>query len=382
MTIALRIFAKIFIGMKHIFAIITLVAFLFSCNSNQQNTSETTHPDVAPPAEAVDSLAFPEETHLRNIRQLTFGGDNAEAYFSFAGDRLVFQYTNKEDGFPCDQIFVMPISNPEQKKLISTGRGRTTCSYFLPDDSLIIYSSTHLTSDTCPQNPDMKDVQKYVWPVFNSFEIFIAEPNGKIVKQLTSNNYYDAEATLSPKGDKIVFTSDRNGDLELYTMNLDGSNVKQITNELGYDGGAFFSPDGSKLVFRASRPKTEEDRKTYKDLLAKGLVTPSDLEIFVCNVDGSDLKQVTNLGKANWAPFFHPSGERIIFCSNHKSERGFPFNLYIINVDGTGLEQVTRDPMFDSFPMFSPDGNHLVFCSNRNNKGTRDTNIFIAEWAD
>jgi len=331
---------------------------------------------------AADTLRYPEEKHLRNVRQLTFGGDNAEAYFSFGGDKLTYQYTNKKEGVPCDQIYYTELRTLPERVRLSTGKGRTTCSYFLPGDSLILYSSTHLAADTCPQNPHMKNVQAYVWPLFDSYEIFVADLNGSIRKQLTSNRFYDAEATVSPRGDKIVFTSTRSGDIELYTMNVDGSEVRQITYQLGYDGGAFFSPDGSKLVFRASRPKTEEEISQYKDLLSKGLVAPTNMELFVCNADGSGMRQVTHLGKANWAPFFHPSGNKIIFCSNHQSERGFPFHLYMINADGTGLEQITSDPIFDSFPMFSPDGKYLVFCSNRNNKGTRDTNVFLAEWVE
>ena len=174
----------------------------------------------------------------------------------------------------------------------------------------------------------------------------------------------------------------RSGDLELYTMDLDGSNVVQITDELGYDGGSFFSPDGKQLVFRASRPKTEEEIEKYKRLLAEGLVEPTSMELFVVNIDGTGLKQVTNLGNANWAPFFHPSGKKIIFSSNHTAERGFPFNLFMINVDGTGLEQITFDSMFDSFPMFSNDGRKIAFSSNRFNGGDRSTNVFVADWVD
>ncbi len=192
----------------------------------------------------------------------------------------------------------------------------------------------------------------------------------------------NASVLIVEKGDKVVFTSLRSGDLELYTADLDGSNVKQITDELGYDGGAFFSPDGSKIIFRASRPKTEEDIKEYKDLLAQGLVQPTNMELFICNADGSELRQLTDLGNANWCPFFHPSGEKVIFASNHESERGFPFNLYMINTDGTGLERVTKDGTFDAFPVFSNNGKYLVFSSNRNNGGTRETNLFVAEWKD
>jgi Tol biopolymer transport system component len=250
----------------------------------------------------------------------------------------------------------------------------------MPNGKQILYASTFKGSHACPTVTQIKD--KYLWSVYEDYEIFIATRKGKIVKQLTKNKYYDAEATVSPKGDKIVFTSTRNGDLDLYIMDINGKNVKQITNEVGYDGGAFFSPDGKKLVFRASRPKAEEAKKEYLDYLKKGLVAPTDMEIFTCNVDGSDLKQLTNLGKANWAPFYHPAGKKIIFSSNHKSTRGFQFNLYMINEDGTGLEQISYDGVFDSFPMFSPDGKKIIFSSNRNNNGTRDTNLFVAEWVD
>jgi len=265
--------------------------------------------------------------------------------------------------------------------MISTGMGRTTCAYFLPDNEHIVYASTHLANQECPEVPLRKN-GKYVWPVYDSFDIFVADLNGNIVTQLTNEPGYDAEATVSPQGDKIVFTSTRSGDLELYTMNLDGTEVTQITHELGYDGGAFFSPDGTKIIFRASRPKTEEAISEYKELLAQGLVQPTEMELFICNADGSDLKQLTFLGNANWSPFFHPSGEKILFSSNFEAEKGFPFNLYLIDTDGKNLERVTHGKTFDAFPVFSNNGKFLAFSSNRNNGGTRDTNLFIAEWQD
>lgn len=331
-------------------------------------------------------IHYEGEKHLKNIRQLTFGGDNAEAYWSFDDSKLIFQATNPKWDVACDQIYITDWRNDQldsiQAPMVSTGMGRTTCSYFLPGDSTIVYASTHLADKACPPKPAKREDGRYVWPIYSGFDIFTADVNGNIINQLTDFEGYDAEATVSPKGDKIVFTSLRTGDLELFTMNIDGSDVRQITNELGYDGGAFFSPDGSKIVFRASRPKTEEDIRIYKELLADELVMPTDMELFICNADGSDLRQLTTLGKANWCPFFHPSGEKIIFGSNHATERGFPFNLYMINVDGTGLEQITEDGVFDAFPVFSNDGKYLVFSSNRNNGGTRDTNLFVAEWVD
>ncbi len=358
--------------------ILALVTFQ-ACQDNSQK-----QPENEEITEAVDSLRLEGEVHLKNVRQLTFGGDNAEAYFSFDGTMLSFQARNEAWGTECDQIYYMPITGYEgdTAPLVSTGKGRTTCAYFMPGDSTIIYASTHEADDNCPPEPGRRDDGKYVWPIYESFDIYISDLEGNVIKKMTDTPGYDAEPTLSPQGDKIVFTSLRTGDLELFTMDIDGSNVQQVTDELGYDGGAFFTPDGKKLIFRSSRPQTDEEIKVYKELLAEGLVQPTEMELYMCNVDGSELTKITDLGQANWAPFMHPSGEKILFCSNHKSERGFPFNIFMINLDGTGLEQVTFDTAFDSFLVFSPDGKKVAFASNRNNGGTRSTNVFVADWVE
>lgn len=326
-----------------------------------------------------------EEKHLSNVKQLTFGGDNAEAYFSFDGKKISFQANNKAWGDECDQIYWHDLSKGSMKEkpvLLSVNHGRTTCSYFMPGDTTVLYASTHLAGNDCPPLPEKRSDGKYVWPIYDSFDIFVTDLKGNIVKQLTNTPGYDAEGTVSPKGDKIVFTSMRSGDLELYTMNIDGSNVKQVTNELGYDGGAFFSPDGKKLIFRASRPKTPEEVKEYKDLLQVGLVMPTHMDLYTCNVDGSDLTRITDFANAEWAPFFLHSGKKVIFSSNYKATRGLPFNLFVTDLKGKEVEQITFDGMFDAFPMFSPDGKKLIFSSNRNNNGTHDTNLFIADWKD
>ena len=210
----------------------------------------------------------------------------------------------------------------------------------------------------------------------------MADLNGKIVKQLTSSKGYDAEATISPDGKKMLYTSTKGGDIDLYIMDLKTRKEKKITSQLGYDGGAWFSPDGKKIIWRASRPKTEAEIKDYNELLAEGLVAPTNMEVFIADVNGKNVKQVTSFGNANWAPAYMPDSKRIIFASNHQSKRGFPFNLFIINEDGTGLEKISEEKSFDAFPMFSPDGKKIIFCSNRNNGGTRDTNIFIADWVE
>ncbi|MGB5645499.1 hypothetical protein [Muriicola sp.] len=368
--------------MRKIAVLFFLIAAV-GCKTDPKSTEEPSVETTSLMAGS-DTLIYPEEKYFKSIRQITFGGDNAEAYWSFDDSMMLFQSNNKEWGMECDQIFLMNVSQNFKDSIppmISTGMGRTTCSYFLPDNKHFVYGSTHLVDKECPEVP-LRSNGKYVWPVYESFDIFVADLEGNIVDQLTDLPGYDAEATVSPKGDKIVFTSMRSGDLELYTMNLDGSEVTQITDELGYDGGAFFSPDGSKIIFRASRPKTEEAIAEYKELLSQGLVQPTEMELFICDADGGNLKQLTFLGNANWSPFFHPSGKKILFSSNFEAEKGFPFNLYFIDIDGKNLERVTHGETFDAFPVFSNDGKYLAFSSNRNNGGTRDTNLFIAEWQE
>jgi len=334
-----------------------------------------------------DTILFPDEKHLKNVQQLTFGGDNAEAYWSFDSKWITFQRTNAKEGLMCDQIFIGKVpQKPGEKftyKMVSTGKGRTTCSFFTKDGKHIIYASTHLSADSCPPVPDRsKYGNKYIWPLYEGYDIFMADLNGKIIRQLTRAKGYDAEGTLSPDGNKMIYTSDKDGDIDLYIMDLKTGKEKRITNTLGYDGGAWFSPDGKKIIWRASRPKTDAEVKEYKDLLSENLVAPLNMEVFVANTDGSKAHQVTNYGQANWAPAFFPDSKRIIFASNHQYKRGFPFDLYMINGDGSDLKQITHSNTFDAFPMFSPNGKKIVWCSNRNNGGTHDTNIFIADWVE
>jgi Tol biopolymer transport system component len=325
-----------------------------------------------------DSLHRTGDRHLGKIRQLTFGGENAEGYFSFSGKELVLQSTR--DSFPCDQIFIFDLKSGETR-LASAARGKNTCSYFLPGDREILLSSTHHRGPECPPPPDYS--RGYVWPL-EDYDIFVfpATPGGAAVatRRLTNTPGYDAEATVSPDGKRIIWTSVRDGDLDLYSMNVDGTDVRRITSAVGYDGGAFYSPDSKRIVYRSHAPGTPEAIAKYKELLAANLVAPSNLEIMVANADGSNARAITANGAANFAPYWHPDGKRILFASNMDDPKGRDFDIFMIRDDGTGLEKVVADSTFDGFPVFSPDGRKLVFASNRNSKTRGETNLFIADW--
>ncbi len=320
---------------------------------------------------------FPGERRFASLTQLTFEGENAEAYFSSDGERLIFQRRH-EGEYECDQIFTIGVEGGD-RNLVSTGLGRTTCAYFFPDDSRIVYSSTHHASEACPPPPDMR--RGYVWALYD-FDVYTARPDGSDVQAIFSSPGYDAEATISPDGSRIVFTSTRGGDLDIYSMNPDGSDVRQLTDEPGYDGGPFFSPDGSKIVYRARYPESEEELADYQALLSDNLIRPGVLDIYVMDADGSNRRRLTNNGAANFAPFFHPGGEKVIFASDMNDPSSRNFDLFLINLDGTGLEQVTFSEEFEAFPMFTADGRYLVFGSNRHGSHDGNTNLFIAEWID
>ena len=332
------------------------------------------------------------ERHLANIRQLTVGRQNAEAYFSFDGTKLIFQSTNdwlkdsqattrkpSESGLGCYQMYVLDLES-DTVRLVSTGKGATTCGYFFPGDRRVLYSSTHAAGSECPPKP--KRDGAYRWAL-DDYDIYSVRLDGQQMQRLTSSSGYDAEATISPDGKTIVWTSVKDGDLDLYTMNLDGTNAKRLTNDVGYDGGAFFSPDSRRIVYRAAHPSDPAEVAKYQDLLAQRLIEPGQLEIFVINADGSHKQQVTSNGASNFSPYFHPDGKRIIFSSNleTRGEGGRPsFHLYLVRDDGTGAERLTTEGHFNSFPMFSPDGKRLVWVSDRNATTPGEFNVFLADW--
>src|ERR1700724_3233677 len=327
----------------------------------------------APPAPLSDG----RESHLADLLMLTHGGQNAEAYWSPDGRQLIFQSTRPP--FECDQIFRLPPAGSGAPVLVSTGKGRTTCSYFMPDGQRVLYSSTHAAGDACPPAADRS--RGYVWAVYPTYDIWTARPDGSDLRRLTDNHAYDAETTVCNRDGSLIFTSDRDGDLDLYRMDADGSHVRRLTSAPGYDGGAFFSPDCKKIVWGASRPQGTE-LEDYRRLLAQGLVRPGKLEIWVANADGSDARQLTYLDAASFAPSFFSSRDRVIFSSNYGDPQGREFELWAVNLDGSGLERITWSPGFDGFPMFSPDGTRLSFSSNRGQSRPHETNVFVARWVD
>ncbi len=321
-------------------------------------------------------LCVAQSSHLSNLKQLTHGGQNAEAYWSPDGSKLIFQSTRGDS--QCDQIYTMKADGSDQK-MVSTGKGVTTCGYFLADSKHFVYASTHEAGPACPAPADRS--KGYVWAVYKGFDIFLADETGKIEKKLTDTPGYDAEATVNWKNkDEIIYTSKASGDLDLWTMKADGSGKKQITQSVGYDGGAVFSRDGSKMVWRAFHPDTAEKLANYKGLLADDLTTPMKMELWTANRDGSDKKQITNYGCASFAPTFTPDGKKIVFSSNKNKCDTRDFEMFMVNVDGSGLEQVTTYGGFTSFPEFSPDGKKLAFASSYQGTGNYEFNVFVADW--
>jgi TolB protein len=315
------------------------------------------------------------DSFFSGVHQLTSGGQNAEAYWSPDGRRLIFQSTRGD--LKCDQIFVMNVDGSDQH-MVSTGKGRTTCGYFLPDNEHILYASTHLSGDACP--PEADHSKGYVWAVYPGYDIFTSKDDSTGMKRLTDAPGYDAEATVNAKTKKIIYTSVASGDLDLWEMNFDGSGKKQITKSYGYDGGPVFSRDGTKIAWRAGHPLTPEAKQRYADLLRDNLTSPMKMELFVADADGKDARQITNFGCASFAPTFTPDGKQLLFASNKQECDSSKFELFRINIDGTDLRQVTNYGGFTSFPEFSPDGRKLVFVSDWKAGARYEFNIFTADW--
>jgi Tol biopolymer transport system component len=324
------------------------------------------------------------EPHMKNVTQLTFEGDNGEAYFSWDGRRLIYQ--SNRGGYGCDKIWIMNIDGSDKHR-VSPAHGAHTCSFFFPGDQKIIFASTSRLPGDCPPRPKRPKGVHYMWPLF-PYDIFVAGPDGSGLKKITDNPKYDAEPIVALDGKRIVFGSQRYGDFDIYIMNADGSHVRRLTDRVGYDGGPWFSPDGNKIVWRGWHPATQEELALWRRCMENNYIVPVSLDIWVMDADGSNKVRLTQNGATNWAPSWHPDGKRIIFSSNmddwHEDIKkfGHNFELYLMNADGSGLKRLTFNNVFDSFPMFSHDRKKLVFASNRNPKKPRATDIFIADWVE
>ncbi len=347
-----------------------IVLLLFSCINRKP---ETASPDR--------SLA---DRHMKNVTQLTFEGDNGEAYFSRDGAKLIFQ--SNRGGYGCDKIWTMN-SDGSDKRMVSPDHGANTCSFFFPDNNKIIFSSTNHIPGDCPAPPKTPGGARYVWPL-HPYDIFIANPDGTDLKRITDNPEYDAEPVVSPDGRQVVFGSQRNGNFDVYIMNADGKNVRRLTDRTGYNGGPWFSPDGKKIVWRAWYPESEAEKAQWRECMENNYILAFPLDLWVMEADGANKTMILKNGATNFAPSWHPDGKRIIFASNrddwHEDIKkfGHNFELYLINMDGTGLERITFNTVFDSFPMFSPDGKKLAWASNRNPQKPHQTDIFIADWEE
>lgn len=320
--------------------------------------------------------SIPGEVHLKNVRQLTFGGQNAEAYLDVAGKRLIYQ-SNQSD-YVDEQVLTMNLDG-SGKRIVSTGKGRCTCAYFIPRSNRIMFSSTHATQPGAQPSVDMS--KGYVWMVNEHYALYSAKEDGSDLKPvIVKPGAYVAETTISPDGKYMVWTSDFEGDLEIYRSNIDGTNIKRLTNDIGYDGGPFISWDGKHIVYRRTHFTGTESVSDYKDLLNKHLVRPTAMDIWIMDADGKNKRQLTDMPGASFAPFMTPDNTGVIFSSNWEDPKGRNFDLYLLNLKSKKLERITQAPGFDGFPMFSKDGKKLVFASNRNATKPRETNVFIADW--
>ena len=348
--------------------------------SGKVESAKPSHSGMMPfPMEITpESLIFPGEKHFANMKQLTFEGEYAEAYFNSDGTKLIYQGHIGADN--CDQIYIMDLETGESK-MVSTGDGVTTCSYFkYPCDDKIVYASTHAATPDCLKKTT--GGHSVAYRIHSEYDVFLANPDGSDLTPLTDSWGYDAECAFSPDGTSIVWTSLASGDLELWKMNSDGSHKIRLTDEIGYDGGPFFSSDNRKICYRAYHPTSSDEMAEYKDLIKKDMVKSYPLQLWVMNADGTGKMQVTDNGKTNFCPFFAPGDDRLIFATNYMSESPMDFNLWIVDLDGSNLERLSYSKTFDGFPMFSPDGKKLAFISGRNQKAPRDFNIFICDWVE
>ena len=326
----------------------------------------------AAPALSAEEVARLESAHLTNVRQVTSGLSRAgEGYFSPDGRSVIFQAVPylvpsifhhpkpDEDGY---QIYTGVLDLDTPARMVSTGKGRCTCPFFHPSGKSILFASTHLSPSTeaAPsKGPAYSRTERYRWEFPETMDIFSASPDGGNLKRLTDTPGYDAEGSYSADGSRIVFTSFRDGDAEIYIMDADGKNPRRITHAKGYDGGPFFSPDGKRIIYRS-------DRKG-NDLL----------QVYVNNTEGTAERALTQNEFVNWGPYWHPDGSHVIYATSKHGHSNY--ELYLMNVDSGAEERITYHEGFDGLPVFSPDGKRLMWTSSGRTTD-RKSQLFIADF--
>jgi len=343
--------------------------------------------EPAGPMRRVDHLIEKGEAHFKHLWQVTSGGENTRPRWSPDGDQIAYQFSNLALGIECDLVRVQDLDTGRLDR-VSSGNGVSNVGGYLKGGRQVIFASTHAIQSDCPAPPDQ--ALGHVRSLDPAYDLYVVDLDSHDSRVVVDDAGHDAQASVSPGGDRIVFCSLRSGDAELWSCDSNGGELRQLTRSPGHEADPQWSADGSRIVFAATDfdPLREDAHLgKYRDQLARWSAAPGSMKIEVMAADGAERRTVTAPGKANWDPCFTPDGQRIVFVSNHHGEGQHPtsYDLFLVDLDGSNLERVTYfdegiGRQFDGFPSFSADGRYLAFSSNRGAGQIGETNVFVAEW--